>query len=43
MEANHLLVDQLGRMQQALTAAVDGLKQAEITWQPNPECNSSGA
>lgn len=42
MEANVLLIDQLERMQRALTTALDGLAQEEITWQPNPECNSIG-
>jgi len=42
VELIDFITDMLGRMQQALTTAVDGLNHDEIAWQPGPEANSIG-
>lgn len=42
MNASDFILDTLDRMQNAVTAAVDGLSSQELTWRPGEEANSIG-
>ncbi|UCD09611.1 MAG: DinB family protein [Dehalococcoidales bacterium] len=42
MELNEFILDNLNRIQQTLTAALDSLTYEELTWQPDDEANSIG-
>lgn len=42
MKTSGFILDTLDRMQNALTAAVDGLSSQEMTWRPGEEANSIG-
>jgi uncharacterized damage-inducible protein DinB len=42
MELNEFVLDNLNRIQKALTAALDSLTYEELTWQPDDEANSIG-
>jgi len=42
MKTSDFILDTLDRMQNAVTAAVDGLSSQELTWRPGEEANSIG-
>lgn len=42
MELNVFILDNLNRIQRALTEALDSLTYEELTWQPDDEANSIG-
>jgi uncharacterized damage-inducible protein DinB len=42
MNLNDFILDNLDRIQEALTEAVDSLTYEELTWQPGAEANSIG-
>ena len=42
MDLNEFILDNLSRIQEALTSALDSLTYEELTWQPDDEANSIG-